>query len=267
MTGVEGVPGLTDWATYNQIFRRIGGADQHTMWQMFPPPLYAEKYPEIYPIRNGTRYIPTKPGDQGWQPNFAAPQTLEAAKDSVMRYFKANPNDDYVAMGIQDSDAFDQSPESLALIAKYQQKYPNPQLAASYAYSHQYWAFINNLATWMQKNEPHKLLMALAYGDVRMLPEMKLQSNVMVITVWGIAELEADGRLKPDASGKSELDQWLGVASHLGNHDWLQGYGYLIPRSYTGYYNTYFKALEKANVQSSFQHIEAYPNWGLDGPK
>ncbi|MEO6906622.1 MAG: DUF4838 domain-containing protein [Abditibacteriaceae bacterium] len=266
-TGMEGVSGMADWAAYNNVFRPIGGTDQHNMWAMFPPSLYAEKYPEIYPILNGKRYIPTKPGEQDWQPNFAASQTLEAAEDSVTRYFKANPNYDYVAMGVMDSDAYDQSPETLALIAKYVQKFPNPAIAKRAAYSHQYWAFINSLAAWMQKNEPGKLLMGLAYSEVQNVPEGKMESNVMAITVWGIAELEADGRLKPDASGKSELDQWLGVVSHFGNHDWLQGNGYLIPRSYTGYYNTYFKALKKAGVQSSFQHIEAYPNWGLDGPK
>ncbi|MEO6908072.1 MAG: DUF4838 domain-containing protein [Abditibacteriaceae bacterium] len=267
MTGVENVPGVGDWATYNQVFRKIGGSTQHNMFTMFPPSLYAEKYPQIYPILKGVRYIPKDGQDQGWNPDFNAPETLEAAKDSVKRYFEANPNDTYVAMGVMDSDNFDEGPATQAIIQRYQQKYPDLATAKVQAYSSIYWFFMNKLAAWMQINEPGKLLMGLSYSGVRGIPDFQLKPNILVITVWGIAELESDGRLKPGKDGVSEMGAWLKIASHLGNHDWLQGYGYLMSRSYTGYYSTYFKAMKAAGVKDSFQHLEAYPNWGMDGPK
>jgi hypothetical protein len=170
-------------------------------------------------------------------------------------------------MGIQDSHKFDESPDSLAVVQEFEKKYPKPDEAKAHAYSQTYWEFMNKLGSWMQTNTPGKLLLGDAYSDVRIRPDFKLSPNILAVTVWGIAELEADGRLKPAENGVSELDGWLKVANHFGNHDWLMGNGYLIPRSYTGYYATYLKALKTAGVQDSFQHLEAYPNWGLDGPK
>jgi len=53
----------------------------------------------------------------------------------------------------------------------------------------------------------------------------------------------------------------------FGNHDWYHGNGFLIPRSYTGYWSHFMKALQEKAPAGVFQHCECYPNWGLDGPK
>ena len=267
MTGLEQVPGIDEWAAYNDVTRRIGGSDQHNMFALFPPSRYAEKFPEVYPTLNGQRHVPQTASDQGWQPDFSSPQTLEAAKESVRRYFTEHPEYSFVAFGIMDGSQFDESPTSMAIVEAFERKYADPGIAKAHAYSQMYWDFINKLGEWMQTAAPGKLLMAQAYGLVRIPPTFRLSPNVLVVTVWGIAELDADRRLVPGANGVSELQSWLSVASHVGNQDWMQGSGYYIPRSYTRYYSSYLRALKAAGLQNSFQHIEAYPNWGLDGPK
>lgn len=267
MTGLGNVPGVGDWSTYNDVTRRTGGADQHNMTEMFPPARYAAKFPDIYPLLGGIRHIPQSASDQGWQPDFGASHTLDAAKESVTQFFKENPDYAYVAFGVMDGTKYDEGPASMAMVRKFEREYPDTMLARAHAYSAIYWDFINRLGLWMQTAEPGKLLMAQAYGLVRIPPASALSPNVMVVTVWGIAELDADKRLLPDSSGVSELQHWRNVASSVGNHDWMQGAGYYIPRSYTGNYSRYLKALSASGLQQSYQHLEAYPNWGLDGPK
>ncbi len=97
-------------------------------------------------------------------------------------------------------------------------------------------------------------------------PPFRLHPHILVFTNFHVAELDADRILAPDASGKTPADRWLDVASHYGNHDWYQGMGYLIPRSYSGYWARFLRHLQ-GRVPVTYQHVEAYPNWGLDGPK
>jgi hypothetical protein len=87
------------------------------------------------------------------------------------------------------------------------------------------------------------------------------------MTVVHISELKSDGILLPHLDGASTLSDWLKVSHHYGQHEWLEGLGFLIPRSYTHYYSQFVRAVKASGAQDMYQALEYYPNWGLDGPK
>ncbi len=264
-SGIGNTAAEQQWFKTNLLERRIGATHQHNMFQVFPPKLYAEKYPDIYPIYDGKRYIPNSNADQNWQPNFASPQLLEAAEESALRYFKENPIAEYLAFSVQDGHRASEDVLSQAAVVA-AQKSGDPKTAVARAQSALYWEFMNKLAVRLEKKLPNKLLVGLAYSVTRYPPAEKLHPNLVPFANLHIAELEVDGLLTEKA-GPSGVDNWLRISNHYGNHDWFQGNGYLIPRTYTNYYAQFFRHLQKAGLQSAFAHVESYPSWGLDGPK
>jgi len=264
MSGIGGTPGDADWVARNGAIRRLGGTHQHNMFQMFPPDKYAAKYPDIYPLLDGTRYIPKTAADQKWQPCFSEPTLVDAAEQSVAEYFAQRPDHLYVAVSVNDGHAVCRCPRCAATYE--QLKTGDERLDRAVGPSRLYWQFMNALAERVQKRRPDKLLVALAYGPTRIPPPFPLRVNIVVYTNFHIAELEADKILAPGDQGTSRLEQWLRVCQHYGNHDWYHGMGFLLPRIYTGFWSQYMRELERRGV-GTFQHAEAYPNWGLDGPK
>ncbi len=262
---VDDLP-AANWARINAGWRRKGGTHQHNLFEIFPPKKYAESHPEIYPIREGKRYIPGSARDQEWQINFLEPKTIQVAEESILAYFAAKPNDQYVALSINDGRNYSQDDVTNARIAAIKAKLPNDPGAQDKATSEIYWEFIDKLARRIQEKAPGKRLVCLAYGPTRFPPAAKLPDNVVVFTNLHIGELPVDGFLDKDASGLSPLDRWIASANHFGNHDWYQGSGYLIPRIYSGYNARFMRAL-KERTPDAYMHTECYPNWGLDGPK
>ncbi|WP_434424283.1 DUF4838 domain-containing protein [Nannocystis pusilla] len=242
MTGVAGVPGDGDWAALNAVNnRRLGGTHQHNMYEVFPPEKYMAKYPEIYPVVNGVPYVPT-PGDQGWQPCFSEPTLVDAAEETALAYFAANPTHAYLSFSINDSGARCER---------------DPQ---DDTYAATYWTFMVDLATRLAPQLPDKLILGLAYGNTNALPAFPLHDNIIVFTNLHVSEYLQDG-----ISGS--LAQWLGAAKHYGNHEWAHGIGFFIPRIYTGFFADFMRQIEESGVDGSWQHMEGYPNWGLDGLK
>jgi hypothetical protein len=267
MSGLGGAPGEAEWVTRNGTNRRdiLGGTHQHNMFAAFPPAKYAARYPEIYPILNGTRYIPKDAADQKWQPCFTEPKLLDAAEETAVSYFQEHPDHRYLAFSIQDSNVFCQCPRCAAISAGFLAK--DPKGGALTASSQIYWKFMNALAARLEAKLPDKLIVGLAYTSTREAPPFKLHPNLLVVTNFHIAEFLADGILKPGEQGVSPVDRWLSIAKHYGNHDWYQGNGYLLPRIYTGFWSQFLRHLKQSGKDTPFEHAEAYANWGMDGPK
>ncbi len=252
------------WIRRNAGLRRKGGTHQHNIFEMFPPERFAQTHPEIYPIKDGTRVIPQGPRDQSWQLNFSAPNLQEAARESINAFFAKNPSHRYVAISLNDGGRWDESPATQQFISQYLAA--NPQATRDHATSEQYWRFMAELARWMGEAHPGKRLVGLAYGPTRMPPSFKLPDNLTPFTNLHVGQLPNDHLIEAPAGQTPWVDQWLSVASHLGNHDWYQGGGYLIPRIYTGYWVQFLGALQQ-RLPHTYQHVECYPNWGSDGPK
>ncbi len=63
------------------------------------------------------------------------------------------------------------------------------------------------------------------------------------------------------------LSEWAKVTTRMGNHDWAEGRGIIYPRIYTNLVSKFARTVKKDKMNFEYAHIEAYPNWSLDGPK
>lgn len=254
-----------EWVLRTGAWRRLGGTHQHNMFEIFPPGKFAERFPEIYPIYEGARYLPAGPRDQTWQINFLELRAVDAAMESIGEHFKRNPTHQYVACSMNDGGRFDDGPATREFVAKFIEGKTGPALEAR-AHSAIYWQFMAKVGDRMAVEFPGKRLVGLAYGPSRFPPATRLPDNVTAFTNFHIAELPIDGILDPKGDQAPLLDQWMNVVSHMGNHDWYQGSGYIMPRIYTGYWKRFLKAM-RDRLDGAYIHVECYPNWGLDGPK
>jgi hypothetical protein len=234
------------------------------MWHAFPPAKFATRWPEIYPMVKGERYIPKDAADQKWNPCFSEPKLLDAAEETVTEYYRANPDHLWYSFGIQDSHVMCECARCAAFVKPRVEH--DPKLGRVAACSELFWRFMNALAERLDQKLPGKRIEGLAYSMTRLPPPLKLHRNVVVFTNFHIAELDADPFMKPDADGVTPLDRWLGIAGAFGNHDWHQGNGYMIPRIYSAYWSRFMRHL-KSKTPFTYQHAETYPNFGLDGAK
>jgi hypothetical protein len=255
--------GDPDWARRVGALRRKGGVHQHNLFSIFPPEEFAATHPEIYPILDGQRYIPQSPNDQGWQIDFAEPETLLAAEQSIAEYFQKNPAVQYIAVSINDSNRWSQSPRNQEIIAEFQAKEPKGDYQND-ARSDIYWRFMNQLAAWMKEKLPDKLLLGLAYGTTMNVPAFPIEDNIVVFTVIHLSEYPIfTARINGQPS---ILDTWLAKAHHFGQHEWYEGDGFALPRIYSGFWSEFMRTLA-THFSSVYMHAEGYPNWGFDGPK
>ncbi|HRU05942.1 MAG TPA: DUF4838 domain-containing protein, partial [Candidatus Brocadiia bacterium] len=266
MSGGGGAPGLGEWRKRNNAYSRAGlaGTHQHNMWAAFPPERYAGRYPEIYPLVKGARYIPKDAADQQWNPCFSEPRLLDAAEETLAAYYRRQPKHLWFSFGCQDSHVACECARCQAFYAPFVKA--DAKEGKERAVSELYWRFMNKLAERIEAKLPGKRIEGLGYGVTRFPPPFKLHPNVVVFTNLHIAELEADEILEARGGGRGRLEEWLDVASAYGNHDWYHGNGYLIPRIYSGYWSRFMRRL-KSRIPVTYQHAEMYWNWGLDGPK
>jgi len=258
-------PEQSVWARLNGVNRRKGGTHQHNSFAIFPPEKFAERYPELYPIIDGKRHIPVNAKDQSWQPNFIEPVAVDAALESILEYFQTNPGFRYVAVSIQDGSGFDQGPKTTAVVERYKKSGVDHPIDR--ATSEIYWDFVTKLAGKLKEKAPGKQLVALAYGGTRFPPKYTLPENVVVFTNFHIAEYGYYEKEKGEGViHEMGPDAWLKIVKHYGNHDWYQGSGYVMPRSYSGSWSKYLRQIA-ASVPDAYMHVETYPNWGFDGQK
>jgi len=264
------------WAERNAMLRPRGGTHQHSFYQRLDPQRYAEDFPEIYPIIKGKRYIPASGRARLWQPCFSEPKLLDASVDSAVRYFKANPGAEYVSFSVEDGHQFCECARCAAGARPYSdvpgmtpaqvRRWPNRR-----DHSALYWQYLSALAARLATELPQhgvagvRLVVGIAYSDVRHAPAFKLHPNVVTWWVFKISDLIIDKRFESGPDGRNRVDPWLAVSNHIGHHDWAHGSGFLIPRIYTGLTSRFFRTLKPHSL--IYIHTEGYPNWGLDGPK
>lgn len=270
MSGNGGFTGINPraeegaWLRRNAAFRKesIQFSHQHSMFQRFPPAKFATRYPEIYPVIGGKKYVPEKAADQGWQPCLTEPKLIDAAVESSVEYFKANPTLKYLSFSIQDSHKFCECPRCKAEVAKYPKKQEG--LAALNA------RFLNAVAERWDQDLPaagiaaDKTLVYIAYSDVNGVPPFPVHRAILPVVVFTIGDALIDKHFEP---GNETIEKWGNAVKQMGNHDWAQGHLYFIPRIYTGLTSRLFRDAKKKGLIWGYQHTESYPNWGLDGAK
>ena len=299
MSGLSG-RGAGAWAGRNAANTRAGlaGTHQHNMNNEFPPERYAEKYPELYPIIDGKRRFPQGRRDQRWNPCFTAEQTLDAAEEMALEYFKKHPEHYWFSMGLQDSHEHCQCPGCLQAFADlekecidileagnrerlvstysanpgqtlddYGNRQPVDKWARPYALSQLQWRLINRLAKRLEKTAPGKYVEAMCYGVTSFAPRMALHPNAMIFMQIHVSD-NVRGLMVPRADGTLPLDAFIDATKvAIGNHEWYRGTGYMAPRIYSDYWSKFMRHFKAKGKTVNFQHSEAYANWGMDGPK
>lgn len=183
--------------------------------------------------------------------------------ESAAEFFRENPGIDYVAFSIQDFHVYcerDLSSEVVAAqIARLGEEDGKVQ-----GLSNLYWAWLNKVAKRMEATHPDKKIVGLVYASVRQPPPFKLHKNIIAWMVFKISDIVIDKRF---TDNRPYLETWTNAASAVGHHDWSYGYGFLIPRIYTGYFQKTFLEFDRMGAPIRCAYAEAGPNWGLDGPK
>lgn len=217
------------WALYNSLNYTDWGGFQHSMSSLFYDSLIMKKYPSVY------KSFPSSATDPNFEPDFSSPDLVSASYDIATKYFNANPNINTLAFSVMDSrNGFTLSGQKL----------------------------IDANANWLNnlsEKIPNKTIAYLLYSAVDGYPSFKLNDNVLPITVWHLSDFVADGL--------DRIDSLTKFTTRVGNDDWAEGKGFIFPRIYTRILSNYLKSLQKKNIKFDYAHIEAYPNWGLDGIK
>lgn len=253
------------WALNNGLVRKNFGSHQHSMSERFYDDSIFKLFPEIFPLINGQRYFPVSKQDQKWEPDFSEPKLVDAAVYSAIKYFKQNPQYDYISFSVQDSKIY----PTEGKMGSFLKSYANDEEGKKRGYTDAFVTFLNKVAERLQRELPAngitktKNIIYLVYGYVRMVPTVKLHPNILPVTVFQISGSLMGTYFKDDGI----LAEWSKVTNRIGNHDWAEGLGFIYPRIYTNLLAQYLKTVEKDNMAFEFAHLEMYPNWALDGPK
>lgn len=266
------VKGAFEWAQINGLSRKDWGSHQHSMGDRFYDDSIFKMFPEIFPIINGQRYIPKSKQDQKWEPDFAEPTLVDAAVYSAIKYFKKNPTINYISFSVQDSPDY----PTEGKMGDFLKRYPNTKEGKIRGYTDAYISFLNKLADSLRTALPEngisapKTIVYIVYGNVRYLPDVKLDASILPITVVHVSETLMDSvynpSWKPTQAGY-KLNAWPKVAKRIGNHDWAEGRGFIYPRIYTNLVSRFLTSIQKNKLNFDYAHLEFYPNWALDGPK
>lgn len=253
------------WALINGLSRKDWGSHQHTLSTLFFDSAIMRNYPEIYPLMNGKRYFPASANDQNFEPDFASPRLVDAALYASVKYFKANPNIDYMAFSVMDGGGYSKE----GGLGKFLAKYPQTAEGFTRGYTDAYVQFLNNFAkrlpAFLLKNgiTRKKTIVYISYSQVRDIPNEKLDATLLPVTVYHLSNSIADSFYLPGGV----LSKWAKVTSNIGNDDWAEGKGFIYPRIYTNMVSQFVKTIKKNKLNFGYAHLETYPNWALDGPK
>lgn len=245
---------LGQWGRYNRTRSRI--AFSHNLLNLFPVSEFGQTHPTLYPMLNGKRYIPTSDQDYFWQPNLSNPETIDIAVFKIEKYFQENPQVTSFALGMNDSDTWDQSEASKAKRSgkKNFLKYEDV--------SDEYFAWANAVVEKVLVKYPDKWFGTLAYMNIAEPPtRVKVHPRIVPFITYDRMRWE-DPKLR--AIGEEITQRWLKMCTAVGFYDYSYGHNYLVPRVYP---HRMQKNLSwGAQHQVKFSYAELYPNWG-EGPK
>lgn len=213
--------------------------------------------PEMGPIINGVRYLPTNPRDSNWQPDLLQPATINHAVKVIERRFQRSSPGASFSFCTNDSVHFDESEAARAAIG------PLRYFRARPDYSDYVFQFTNTVAREVAKKFPAHWITAYAYYWTENAPSFPIERNVIPFLTadrsqWFDPEFAAQDR--------KLIERWCQSGAGLvGMYDYFQGAPYLLPRP------TLYAAKDsipfgyRAGVRAFYG--EAHSNWSLDGPK
>ncbi len=229
----------------------------HKLWALVPPDRYLRSDPQFFPEVDGERVQPA-PGaaqQRTWQPNFAAPGTVNAAVQSIERILARDPRTRSVSLGVNDSTVFDRSDASVALDGDRRNGFGYRSASNSY------YRWCNAVIERVSQRHPELLYGCLAYNNVAEPPDDVTVSPQLVPFI-------CEGRyqwLRPEHrdAGRRLNDRWKRAAHRYGWYDYHYGGTYMLPRVYHDHLRDTIAYAAEQGVGAMY--AELYPNWA-DGP-
>jgi hypothetical protein len=243
-----------EWARRNGLHGSL--PHTHALKDVFPPRLF-DAHPEWFPLLEGRRYRPASSSDYNWQPNLALPEVAAHSAAEADAFFDREPEAEGMSLSVNDSICFDQSDATVRARGPLRWFRGRPD------YSDVVFGFMNRVADEVAHRHSDKLLSAYAYYWCENTPSFSVRANVVP---W----LTADRSQWYDGAFRSEdralIERWChSGAKIVGMYDYLYGAPFLVPRVTTRLTAESIEFAYREGVRAYC--AEAYPNWGLDGPK
>ncbi|MDI1320334.1 MAG: DUF4838 domain-containing protein, partial [bacterium] len=242
------------WFGANRLQAVIGHG--HSMSTIFKPEDIA-RMPELAPLLNWQKYFPTRPGEQEWQPNLAAAAAAEHAIGVLRQQLTESPAEVAARLSMNDSIRYDQSKETQTLVGppKFFRQKPD--------YSNLVFGFANKVAQGLAAEFPDRLISTYAYDWTENVPGFRVEPNVVPF-------LTADRSQWFDpafaAQDRDLMQRWVAAGPKVvGIYDYYEGAPFLVPRPTLYAVAQSIPFAYEAGVRAFY--AEAFPNWGLDGPK
>lgn len=242
----------------------------HNLYSILDPSKY-QNHPEYFPVINaelrkkdpkfdhlkeGERYLPPPGMTAYWQPCTTNPEVIRIIVETICKYFADNPGKDGYSLGVNDSGGYCQCPKCLAVFPK------GADPASRQANAFRMYKFYNDVAAQVAEKFPDVRLGFLAYGDMNSWQPERLHPILMPYFTQSMADcFDTDYRKR----NYDFLSNWSKIAAHIGMYEYLYGSGFLIPRIYMREMAEGLRHARSCGVEGFY--AEAYPNWGLDGPK
>lgn len=233
----------------------------HALVNIFPPATLGKTHPELFPLINGKRYVPTASRLYDSQPCISNPMTVDIVVDKATKDFEAGLST--FSVGMNDTNKYCEC-DNCTSMAPTSIQGKNERIAYAYA------MWYNQIAERLSVKYPDKRLGMLAYAVLSALPSDTIKLHPMIVPY-----LTRDSAQLFDKSEQVEfretIDRWSKIATRMGIYEYtygggdFPGGGFYIPRLYNRYILK--NILEQYGVSADGFYAEAYPNWSLDGHK
>ncbi len=227
----------------------------HALRSIVPPSKYFEAHSEWYPKIEGERERPRNAND--FQPCATNAQVTEFVSNHIIQHFRDHPEESSFSIGMNDTGRFCECADCLAAA-------PDAIKGRPERIAWAFWQFYNRIAERVAEDFPDERLGCLAYAGLRCLPAGSIELHPMIVPYLTLdsAQLHDPAQVR---EFRQSLQKWLGFAGRMGVYEYMYGGGFVIPRIYNRYLAKNIKERYGAGVDGFY--AEAYPNWGLDGPK
>ncbi|MFW6598495.1 DUF4838 domain-containing protein [Propionibacteriaceae bacterium Y2011] len=227
----------------------------HNLGVIFDPAKYAETHPEIYPVINGVRRIPSNNANVNWNPRWQDPITIAPAVEYAVTELGLPESTGWVALGINDNGGY--SDDTLALGTR--------DADGMFSLSNVYCTWLNAVAEGVEAALGHQdfRLGFLAYNDIRSAPEFDLHPTLVPFITrdlygWVSPELEAHDR--------ALLAGWDARCVELGWWDYPWGSPIMVPRLFHRTQQLALKTLHDSGVRHVFAEMEQNSGEGAKAP-
>lgn len=252
-TGVGRNPEEKEWLARNHTTPSLPFS--HNLTTIVRAEDYAA-HPEWFPWVGGQRYRPPTPVIN-WNPDLGSDAVVKRAAEAAVTALRADPRAESFALGVNDALVFGESPEALRWIA------PPRYFRLRPDYSDLVYQFSNRVAAEVSREFPDRFIGTLAYYWCENVPRIALHPQVMPF-------------LTADRSQGYDRDWWREEARlqlawatkgtrRLGLYDYLDGYGFLVPRIHMQLLAEYLPRARRIGFTDYFG--ETSPNWGFEGPQ